>query len=412
MTNDEIAGREQRGMIIAATSKLRQKGKAWIVPSQSGNGHYTVVLDDAQPYCSCPDHETTGQPCKHIYATRIVYQRELFPDGSVQETKSVTITETRRTYPQNWRAYNAAQTSEKASFQTLLRALCEGIVEPPQAMGRPRIPLRDAIFSACFKVYSTFSGRRFMTDLREAHSEGFISRCPSYNSVFAVLESPETFDVLKALVLASAAPLKPIETKFACDSTGFSGCRFDRWFDEKWGTPIKTTKRAWVKCHIMCGVKTNVVAAVEIHGQHAHDSPQFEPLLVSTAERFKVEEVSADLAYSSHDNLISAALVGAAPMIPFKVNTTPAMGGLWAKCFHYFQMNREEFLKRYHLRSNVESTFSAVKRKFGDGVRSKLDVAMKNEVLAKLVCHNICCVIQEMHESGVDPTFWDKAQAV
>src|SRR5687768_14391530 len=39
----------------------------------------------------------------------------------------------------------------------------EGIVEPPQAMGRPRIPLRDAIFAACFKVYSTFSGRRFMT---------------------------------------------------------------------------------------------------------------------------------------------------------------------------------------------------------------------------------------------------------
>jgi len=60
----------------------------------------------------------------------------------------------------------------------------------------------------------------------------------------------------------------------------------------------------------------------------------------------------------------------------------------------------------YHLRSNVESAISAVKRKFGDSVRSKCDIAMKNEVLAKLGCHNIVCVIHEMHESGVDPTFW------
>ena len=43
---------------------------------------------------------------------------------------------------------------------------------------------------------------------------------------------------------------------------------------------------------------------------------------------------------------------------------------------------------------------------------SKTDVALKNEGLAKMVCHNICCVIQEMHESGVDPTFWGEAQAV
>jgi hypothetical protein len=36
-------------------------------------------------------------------------------------------------------------------------------------------------------------------------------------------------------------------------------------------------------------------------------------------------------------------------------------------------------------------------------------VAMKNEVLAKIVCHNICCIIQEMHELGIEPTFWKRA---
>jgi hypothetical protein len=28
-----------------------------------------------------------------------------------------------------------------------------------------------------------------------------------------------------------------------------------------------------------------------------------------------------------------------------------------------------------------------------------------NEVLCKIICHNICVVIQEMHELGIDPNF-------
>jgi hypothetical protein len=31
---------------------------------------------------------------------------------------------------------------------------------------------------------------------------------------------------------------------------------------------------------------------------------------------------------------------------------------------------------------------------------------MKNETLAKFICHNICCVIQEIFESGIDPACW------
>jgi hypothetical protein len=64
----------------------------------------------------------------------------------------------------------------------------------------------------------------------------------------------------------------------------------------------------------------------------------------------------------------------------------------------------DDFLAHYHKRSNVESTFSAIKRKFGDAVRSKTDTSMMNEALAKIVCHNLCCVIQEWYELGIDPT--------
>jgi hypothetical protein len=49
-----------------------------------------------------------------------------------------------------------------------------------------------------------------------------------------------------------------------------------------------------------------------------------------------------------------------------------------------------------------------MKAKFGDSIRSKTDVAMKNETLAKILCHNIVCLIHEMYELGIEPTFWNR----
>jgi hypothetical protein len=31
---------------------------------------------------------------------------------------------------------------------------------------------------------------------------------------------------------------------------------------------------------------------------------------------------------------------------------------------------------------------------------------MKNEALCKLVAHDLCVLIQEEHELGIDPLFW------
>ena len=220
-----------------------------------------------------------------------------------------------------------------------------------------------------------------------------------------MLESKAATPILHALIKATSAPLKAIESNFACDSSGFSACRFDRWYDKKYGG-VKS-KKAWVKCHIMCGVKTNIVTAVEI--SDAGDCPQLPGLLAKTRETFKVAEVSADMAYASTDNFCAIEGGGAKHFIPFKSSITGGIGGIFEKAFLYFKLHREEFDARYHQRSNVESTFSMVKAKHGDSVRAKTDVAMGNEVLAQFVCHNICCLISAMYELGLTPEF---AQAV
>ena len=73
--------------------------------------------------------------------------------------------------------------------------------------------------------------------------------------------------------------------------------------------------------------------------------------------------------------------------------------GLWAEQLREYRDHREKFDARYHLRSNVETTFHMIKAKFGDSVRSRTETAMKNKVLAKILCHNVCCVIRSQHES-------------
>ncbi len=399
--------REQRGLVIAAVSKIVKKGQVWLVPSQSGHGKYTVCPDAECPHCSCPDHETRGVKCKHIFAVEFAIKREQSADGTVTETETVTMTETveRKTYPQKWKQYNAAQTNEKDEFQVLLRSLCDMVKEPIAAAGRgrPRIPMSDSIFAACFKVYSTVSGRRFMCDLDDAHDKGFIEKTPHFNSIFNALESEELTPILTSLIVAASLPLKEVESDFAIDSTGFTSCRFHRWFDHKYG--VERQEHDWVKAHAVCGVKTNVVTAVEIHDRNTNDSPLLPSLLDTTAENFTVRELSADKAYAGEANFQAIAKHGAEAFIPFKRNATGGVGGLFAKAFHYFSLCREEFLQHYHKRSNVESTFSMMKAKFGDSVRSKTDVAMKNEVLCKILAHNICCLISAMYELGIQPVF-------
>jgi len=57
-------------------------------------------------------------------------------------------------------------------------------------------------------------------------------------------------------------------------------------------------------------------------------------------------------------------------------------------------------------KANIETTFSMLKGKFGGFVRAKTPVAQVNDVLCKVLCHNICCLTQSIYQLGLEPTFW------
>jgi transposase len=77
----------------------------------------------------------------------------------------------------------------------------------------------------------------------------------------------------------------------------------------------------------------------------------------------------------------------------------------WRKAFYLFKAHRDEYLALYHKRSNVKAVFSAIKRKFGEHVRSRTPVAQVNEILAKLICYDLTVVVHEMFENGIAPSF-------
>jgi transposase len=158
-------------------------------------------------------------------------------------------------------------------------------------------------------------------------------------------------------------------------------------------------------------LRLNIVTAVQVSDGYVHDYPYFKPLVEQTAKiGFKMKEVSADKGYLGATNILTSLQKGAIPYIPFKSNSVPQSihtpkSELWTRMYHFYSLHRAEFLEHYHKRSNIETTFHMIKSKLGQRLRSKTLMAQVNEALCKVLCHNLCVVIQSMHKLNITPEF-------
>ncbi|MFO1535380.1 MAG: transposase, partial [Thermoplasmatota archaeon] len=177
--------------------------------------------------------------------------------------------------------------------------------------------------------------------------------------------------------------------------------------------------REWVKLHACVGVRSKIITDPIVtpgKGKGTGDKSNFATLVEGTGEGFQVKEVSADGAYATKQNHHAVKLLGGEALIPFhegfELGHRSYAGGpaakTWRKAFHYFALHQDEFWGRYHKRSNVESTFSGIKRTLGEGLVSKKPLAQQNEVLCKVIAWNIRCVVRAMMELGVEPVFGER----
>lgn len=394
--------REQKGIQIAKEKKITETPKGYIVPSQSGSGSYLVYSEGMKTACTCPDYEIRGQRCKHIYS--ILYYTKV--EKAVDSEGNTTITKTVRiSYKQDWHNYTLAQNQEVKMFDQLLKDLVEVVPEPEQAMGRPRLSLQESLFCTIQKVYSQLSSRRAYSLYETAKEREYLEKAPHYNAINKLLNKEELTPILQRLLIASAMPLKGIETVFIPDSSGFRTSQFGQYCVEKYGM---MKKHKWIKAHVLTGQKSNIIVNARITEEYGADCPQFVPLVSEAhGNGFNILEIPADMGYSSRENYNLASSIGATAYIPFKSNATSKSDGsyTWTKMYHLFQLHREQFMEHYHKRSNVESTFNMVKMKFGDRLKSKGYTAQQNELLCKFIAHNIVVLISSMFELGIQPEF-------
>lgn len=316
----------------------------------------------------------------------------------------------RRTYPQDWSAYNKAQMKEKILLINILNELLDHIpFQEIRKVGRNPIKTRDKIFYLVLQAYNIKSSRRCIADLDLCRQLGFIEKTPHFNTVLKCLNDTTLETYFKHLINVSGLPLQQVEDSFAVDSSGFSTSQFDRWFDYRWGNTEKVEgkERKWRKAHLTCGTKTNIITAINITSAARGDAPEFVGLIENTKRIFNIKEVSADKAYSSRQNLAVVSQLGGIAYIPFRDGTggRPKGDWVWRRMFDMYTVHREEFMKHYHKRSNVETTFSMVKKKFSDYIRTKHEVSQNNEIMAKCLAHNLCVLIQEMLELGIELDF-------
>lgn len=420
MDSIAIDSRRQRGMALVKDKGARIRhimGAKYLVPSASSSGAGYVVDVDAGS-CSCPDHETRGVRCKHTFAVEFFRSEETRPDGTTVITNVVRLQ-----YPprMGWSEYNASQCEEKEVVESLLRQLCDGITEPVQTKGRPRTPLRHSVYAAAMKVYGCTSARRADTDIRRLQGRGLIDHAPDWSSVCHVIERADLTPLFSKLVEESAMPLVGIERTFAIDSTGFGVKAYERWFDAKYPRDKKEAERVmarrkckhYVKAHAMIGCLSNVITSMRVTGERgrgAGDSPNLLPLVNATAANgFELGDVTADAAYLGHKNIAGIERAGGTPIIDWKENSRDGGSRGWERMRLLWKLNREEYQRRYGPRSNVEATFSSLKRKFGGFVRSKKLEAQINEVLLKALVFNLSMLVHAIHELEIDPKFWQPA---
>ena len=332
------------------------------------------------------------------YNELLKQSKELYQQADTSTQTLLTVYQPKpfgekRTYPQDWAIYAKAASTEKLMFLKLLKDAVDhlSIDYVYKGNGRPPHYYGDILKSLCIKAYHNYSSWRLESELRIARAMGIIEFVPKRSTINKYMQSKKITNMLHKLVKILAEPLATIETHFSADASGIQM----KYGNKRW-IKVRHTKdeikevRNYVKLHIISGVKSNVITSVKITPGNKHESPFFKGLLDETVGVFNVKEVSADAGYLSRKNVRAIGYIGAEPYIMPKKNVSvPRKGtGPWVEMLQLWKHNQMVFAQRYHLRSNVESTFGALKRKFGDFCRCKLIEAQENEILSKVVCFN------------------------
>lgn len=309
----------------------------------------------------------------------------------------------------DWSAINESMENEGRLFRQLLADLVT-YIDPPDKSGKGRngMDFRDMLFSICLKEYLGKSYRSIRDELKMAQRDGYISGTCCFSTYSNYKKKESIQEALQHLITLAGTPLEGVEDVYAVDATGFSDTRFGKWQEYKYDSSRHgQNHRLWKKLHICIGTKTNIVTAATVTKGTSGDSPEFEELMDITDEYYTGDRVVADKAYMARDNYDKAKDLDMKAYIPFQSNATKKSRGSfeWSRMYHIFHNKEGRFKNTYHKRSNVETTMNSIKQRFGKNLSCRDKDALETELLAKVLCYNICTIVRAMYELDIKTEF-------
>ncbi len=349
------------------------------------NGVFYSILPAPLRYYSAPKslYKTYCFVCKMTEIQTKLGNNPYEQKGLVKETEYK-----RRTYTQQWGLYYSARRNEKLAFLEILKNVVDYLdfEEDYKGNGRPSAMIKDIVKALCIKAYSNLSNWNVESELIIAKGLGVIEKVYKRSTLSKYVNDKRITAVLDNLFKTIAQPLSVIEDVVAIDATGMSNMYGQKkWVEVKLNYQLH---KRYVKLHLLCGVKTHVVFNVAVTDSRIGDTSMFKKLV--TGLRFQPKEILADAGYLSRDNVSTSNSLNITPYIMPKKNvTTKSLGCVgWGRMIRYFREHPLIFRAHYHQRSNVESYFSAFKRRFVDYIRAKGHVGQMNELLSRIVCLN------------------------
>lgn len=294
-----------------------------------------------------------------------------------------------------------ANVNEIRDVPYLLTHLCRIITGPEwKGFGPVPLPYRDRLYCVILTEFFTHSVPRSEPHYQDARDKGHITRAPSFNSVYDYYDDRVTTGFLHKLLRISGKVLKEYDTDVLMDGTHFvTEERLHYADDEKYKNHYSVKKAGgfrYLMAHFLGGPMTHGVfaAAVDVcldkWFRPSHDS-KFTEILLQRAKSngfdFRGAEVWGDKGYAGGKNKVLIESLGAKPMITAKDGK---------KHSHPHGDPRLCGCEGCYKRNQIETIHSMIKQIMGEKVFSKNEVSLENEVLARVVAHNLRVIQQAM----------------
>jgi len=168
-----------------------------------------------------------------------------------------------------------------------------------------------------------------------------------------------------------------------------------------WGASVNVSRRrslsAMPKLSVAVASSCHLILAAKVHVGNGSDAPDLDDLLFRSWKRAAVKTVVADAGYDSEANhCIARQDMGVRSIIPPGIGrpTSKLPTGRWRRHMAR-RFARKADKKLYGQRSQSETVHSMLKRNQGSALRSRTPERRKQEMLLRVITHNIALMCAE-----------------